>query len=215
MQEPSTHQNLLYHVFRSRDAMFALLSVFRLLPGTLFERRSELDAKAARASRRERREDEAVVDDAHGSLRAGNPVRSWRVLVDWLKSRGDQPEDYAWLCTRVASWDDPSYITLLTEKRVARLLGLKRMGEALDVVARRLTFDPRFRPKSAADTLTLAQLAARGGDVPRVARALLSDFAARFEADPRVAVAGSLARHLRSQSLTKTIGAPAGHVAVG
>jgi hypothetical protein len=211
MQELSTSPNLLHYVFRSRAAMFGLLSVFRFLPGSLFEGRSESDGKAWAS----RREDEAVVNDAYGSMRASNPVRSWKVLVDWLKSRGDQPEDYAWLCTRIASWDDASFITRLTEQRVARLLALKRMGEALDVVARRLTLDPRFRPKSAADTLTVAQLAARGGGVPRVARALVSDFAARFEADPRVAVAGSLARHLRAQATSKTIGAPAGQVAVG
>lgn len=214
MLEPFTHPKLLDHVFRSRAAMFALLAVFRLVPGAIFERRGESDEKTW-ASRRERQEDEAVINDAYGSMRASNHVRSWKVLVDWIKSRGEQPEDYAWLCARVASWHDPSYLTRLTEGRVARLMALKRTGEALDVVARRLTFDPRFRPKSAADTLTLAQLAARGGGVPRVARALLSDFAARFEADPRVAVAGSLARHLRSQALSKNLSAPAGQVAVG
>jgi hypothetical protein len=214
MLEPFTHPKLLNHVFRPRTAMFALLSAFRLFPGTIFERRGESDVKNW-ASLRERREDEAMINDAYGSMRASNHVRSWKVLVDWIKSRGDQLEDYAWLSARVASWHDQSYITRLTEGHVARLLGLKRTGEALDVVARRLTVDPRFRPKSAADTLTLAQLAARGGGVPRVARALLSDFAARFEADPRVAVAGSLARHLRSQALSKTTSAPVSQVAVG
>ncbi|HEY0745611.1 MAG TPA: hypothetical protein VGD63_02845 [Steroidobacteraceae bacterium] len=214
MLEPFTHPKLLDHVFRSRGAMLALLSVFRLLPSTLLEHRRGLAVKTS-SSRRERSEDEAVINDAYGSMRASNHVRSWKVLVNWIKARGDQPQDYAWLCARIASWPDPSYITRLTEGRVARLVALKRTGEALDVVAQRLTFDPRFRPKSAADTLTLAQLAARGGGVPRVARALLSDFAARFEADPRVAVAGSLARHLRSQALSKTLSAPAGQVAVG
>jgi hypothetical protein len=56
--------------------------------------------------------------------------------------------------------------------------------------------DPAFRPKSAADTLSIAQLAARGGGNPRLAKVLLSDFAARFAGDPRVAVAAALAQHL-------------------
>jgi hypothetical protein len=117
-------------------------------------------------------------------------------LADWLKSRDDTPEDYRWLCERTATWDDPRYITRLTEELAARLLTLKRSGEALDVVAQRLSLDPGFRPRSAADTLTIAQLAARGGGLPRVARALLSDFAARFAGDPRVPEAEALAHHL-------------------
>jgi hypothetical protein len=66
----------------------------------------------------------------------------------------------------------------------------------LDVVAKRLSVDSGFRPKSAADTLSIARLAARGGGAPRIARALLSDFAARFAGDPRVAEANTLAHQL-------------------
>jgi hypothetical protein len=94
------------------------------------------------------------------------------------------------------TWDDPRYITRLTEEHIARLLVLKRTGEALDVVAQRLNLDPSFRPKSAADTLGLAQLACQGGGNPRVARALLADFGTRFAGDPRVPVAAALAHHL-------------------
>jgi hypothetical protein len=36
----------------------------------------------------------------------------------------------------------------------------------------------------------------RGGGTPRVARALLADFPARFAGDPCVAAAAALARHL-------------------
>jgi hypothetical protein len=198
MQESSTHRKLLNHLIRpARGAMFAVLSMFSLLPGTIHERR----------------EDEAVVMDAYGSMRASNHVRSWKVLIDWLKARGDQPDDYAWLSARIVTWDDPSYISRLTEERVARLLALKRTGDALAVVAQRLTLDPRFRPKSAADTLSLAQTAARDGRASRVARALLSDFAARFEGDPRVTVAVSLSRHLSSRAPAKTFSAAAGRSA--
>jgi hypothetical protein len=74
---------------------------------------------------------------------------------------------------------------------------LKRTGEALDVVCSRLAADPSFRPKTAAATLQIAQLAARGGGVPKVARALTSDFADRFPGDPRTPTAVALARHLQ------------------
>ncbi len=191
--------------------MFAVLSVFSFLGGAIYERRDALDVvtwasperTADRMSNEQRREHEAMVLEAYGSMRSNNHIRSWQLMSDWLKSRDDQPEDYAWLCERTANWDDPRYITRLTEERVARLLGLKRTGEALDVVSRRLSADPAFRPKSAADTLTIAQLAARGGGMPRVARTLLSDFAVRFDGDPRVAVAVALAQHLGSHATSK------------
>jgi hypothetical protein len=184
--------------------MFAVLSVFSFLGGALYERRDELgietwvspERTAARQDKEDLRQHEKQVLDAYGLMRAGSHVKSWQVLAEWLKSRGDAPDDYRWLCEHTATWDDARYITRLTEEHVARLLVLKRTGEALDVVAQRLNLDPSFRPKSAADTLGLAQLACQGGGNPRVARALLADFATRFAGDPRVPVAAALAHHL-------------------
>jgi len=185
--------------------MFALLSVFSFLGGALYERRDELGIETwvsperteALKTKEDLRESEKLVLDAYGLMRAGAHVKSWQVLAEWLKSRGHAPEDYRWLCERTVTWDDPRYITRLTEEHVARLLILKRNGEALDVVAQRLNLDPSFRPKSAADTLGVAQLACQGGGSPKVARALLADFATRFAGDPRVPVADALAHHLR------------------
>lgn len=185
--------------------MFALLSVFSFLGGALYERRDELgietwaspERTAALRDKEDRRHNDKIVLDAYGLMRAGSHVKSWQVLADWLESRGHPPEDYLWLCERTETWDDLRYITRLTEEHVARLLTLKRTGEALDAVVKRLKLDPGFRPKSAANTLEIAQLAARGGGNPRVAKVLLSDFAARFAGDPRLAVAEALAQHLR------------------
>jgi hypothetical protein len=118
------------------------------------------------------------------------------MLEDWLQSRGNTPEDYRWLCERTQSWDDPRYVTRLAEELIARLLTLKRAGEALDVAALRLNLDATFRPKSAADTLAIAQLAARGGGASRLARILLSDFAVRFAGDPRLGEVQALKDHL-------------------
>ncbi|HSZ08619.1 MAG TPA: hypothetical protein VK794_08805 [Steroidobacteraceae bacterium] len=185
-------------------SLFAVLSVFSFLGGALYERRDELgietwvspERTAALLDKETQRLHDKVVLDAYGLMRANAHLKCWQVLTDWLQSRGHSPEDYRWLCERTETWDDSRYITRLTEERVARLLTLKRTGEALDVVAKRLKLDPAFRPKSAADTLNVAQLAARGGGASRVAKVLLSDFAARFAGDPRVAVAQALAQHL-------------------
>ena len=150
----------------------------------------------------EQRDESGVLWDAHCSMRCGNPARSWRVLSEWLRSRSDQPEDYARLCARVLNWKERWVISRLTEARVARLLILRRSTEVLDVVAQRLTVDPHFRPSSAADTLSLAQIAARGG-AQRISRILLSDFSARFPGDPRVSVSEALKRRLTQQAPAK------------
>jgi hypothetical protein len=184
--------------------MFAVLSIFSFLGGALYERREELgmetwvspERTAARHDQDELKVSDKLVMDAYGLMRAGSHVKCWQVLTDWLESRDRSPDDYRYLCERTFSWDDPRYITRLTEDRVARLLTLKRTGEALDVVSQRLKTDPNFRPKSPADTLSIAHLAAQGGGTRQVARALLSDFAARFAGDPRIPAADTLAHQL-------------------
>jgi hypothetical protein len=184
--------------------MFAVLSAFSFLGGALYERRHELNLEtwvspertAALEEEQVQRESDKVVHNAYGLMRAGSHIESFKMLEEWLKNRGNTPEDYRWLCERSSNWGDPRYVTRLTEERVARLLTLKRNGEALDVVTRRLELDPNFRPKSAADTLTIAQLAAGGGGASRLARILLSDFAARFATDPLLPTAVALKDHL-------------------
>jgi hypothetical protein len=184
--------------------MFAVLSVFSFLGGALYERRHELNLEtwvspertAALEEKHTRRESDKQVHEAYGLMRAGSHIKCFQMLEDWLRSRGNAPEDYRWLCERTLSWDDPRYVTRLTEEHVARLLTLKRSGEALDVVAQRLNLDPKFRPKSAPDTLAIAQLAARGGGASRLARILLSDFADRFAGDPQLPAALELKDHL-------------------
>jgi hypothetical protein len=184
--------------------MFCFLSVFSVLGGVLYERRHELELETWASPERtqERRQAEDVrqsdrdVAEAYGQMRAGSHTRAWEQLQTWLASRGHAPEDYRWLCARVAAWGDPRYITRLTEDYVDRLLTLRRNGEALDVVAARIAADPAFRPKSAMATLQLARLAAAGGSSKRIARTLLADFSTRFAGDPCVSAAAALAQQL-------------------
>jgi hypothetical protein len=178
---------------RSRTAWVVIVGTFSVftLCRTLWRGRPP-------TAEHELRDDGAMLWDAHGSMRCGNPARSWRVLSEWLRSRGDQPEDYVWLFTRMVNWDR-RVISQLTQARVTRLLALRRSTEVLDVVVQRLRVDPHFRPSSAADTLTLAQIAARAGD-QRISRILLSDFSTRFAGDPRVSVSEALKRRLVQQT---------------
>src|ERR1700742_5164936 len=63
--------------------------------------------------------------DAKSSVRCGNPVRSWRVLSDWISSRGDKAEDYKWLAAQIYGWGDARLISWLTEARIARLFSFR------------------------------------------------------------------------------------------
>jgi hypothetical protein len=186
--------------------MFCILSVFSALGGALYERRHELELETYHSPERteervlaqEQRQHEHNLTEAYGQMRAGSHTAAWQLLQTWLTERGNSPEDYRWLCGRVAAWGDPRYVTRLTEDYVDRLLTLKRNGEALDVVAQRLDQDPSFRPKSAAATLQIARLAAAGGGTARVARSLLADYSTRFPGDPSIAAADALDRQLSS-----------------
>jgi len=184
--------------------LFSLLSLFSTLGGALYERRHELGLETsvspertqALAQAQELHQSQQLITEAYGKARANSHTEAWQLLQHWLTNRGHAPDDYRWLCTRVVSWDDPRYITRLTEDHIERLLTLKRTGEALDVVTQRLTHDPTFRPKTAAATLHIARLAATGGAKPRVARILLTDFPNRFPTDPQLPAATTLARQL-------------------
>jgi len=184
--------------------MFCILSIFSVLGGALYIKRQKLgletwaspESTEELQRKHDLRESEQQVTEAYGQMRVGSHTHAWELLQTWLRARGNAPDDYRWLCGRVAAWGDPRYLTRVTEDYVDRLLALKRNGEALDVVSARLTHDPSFRPKSAAATLQIARIAAGGGGTPRVARTLLADFPARFAGDPSVAAANALARHL-------------------
>jgi len=118
------------------------------------------------------------------------------LLQGWLATRGSSIENYRWLCDRLARWGDARYANRMTEEYLERLLALREDGQALDAAVHRLGEDPAFRPKTAASTLRIAELAARGGGVRRVARILLEDYGRRFAGDPRAAAAQALARQL-------------------
>jgi len=184
--------------------MFAVLSIFSSLGGALYERRHELGLETwhspERTAEQERladlRRSEHVVTEAYGQVRVGAHTKAWDLLQSWLAARGHAAEDYLWLRDSVVAWPDARYADRLTEEYVDRLLAAKRDGEALDAVRHRLRADRAFRPKSAAATLRIAQLAAGGGGAAGVARVLLSDFGERFAGHPLVETAAALARHL-------------------
>ena len=192
--------------FRIAIGMFGILSIFSLLGGSLYERRDQLgihtwvspEQEAEKQRKEDHAQNEKLVHEAYGLMRADRHINAWELLQRWLAEHGHAVDAYAWICESVSSWEDPRFLTRLSQDHIERLLALKRTGEALDVAAHRLTADPTFRPKTAAATLQIAQLAARGGGLPKVARTLTGDFAARFPSDPHTPTAVALARHLQA-----------------
>jgi hypothetical protein len=185
-------------------AMFGILSIFSVLGGALYERRSQLGIDVRRSPERtaelarqaELREHHALVTDAYGQMRVGSHTKAWALLQDWLASRGHAIADYRWLLDHVAHWHDRRYSNRLTEEYLEKLVTLKDYGRALDVLRLRLDHDPSFRPKTAAATLQLAELAAQGGGLPRIARILVADFPTRFPDHPGVSAARALGEQL-------------------
>jgi hypothetical protein len=183
--------------------MYGILAVFSVLGGALYERRDELgietwhspERTAAREQAARHRDDLETVARAYAQVRIGAHGEAWKILQDWLSGRGDEPEDYRWLTAQVTPWPDPRYATRMAQETIARLLVLKRNGEALDLVRECLAADPDFRPKTAAETLALARLADRGGVKP-VARRLVADFAQRYPGAVGTELAAQLAREL-------------------
>ena len=191
-------------IFELAIGQFAVLAVFSVLGGALYERRHELgletrhspERAAERAAVDEGRKNQAIVTEAYGLMRARSHGDAWNVLRNWLISRGNAPRDYQWLIERLEAWPDARYVTRATEEYIERLVSLRQTGEALDALVRRVERDPAFRPKSARATFALARLSVEGGGRPRIARALLADFDKRFPDDPSATAARRMAAHL-------------------
>jgi hypothetical protein len=128
-------------VWRLGIAMFAVLAIFSVLGGALYERRHELGLETwhspeqmhEKAQLDETRLRTAAVMDAYGLTRARMHDKAWEQLQTWLISRGKHVEDLRWLIERLA-------------------------------------VDPKSRPRSSTGTFRLAELAARGGGAHAVGR---------------------------------------------
>jgi hypothetical protein len=136
----------LWMPLRVAIGMFAMLSIFSVLGGALYERRHRLGLQTWHSPEQ--------VAEAYGHVRIGSHAKAWVLLQSWLEARDNAPEAYRWLCERVSSWNDARYANRLTAGHVARLLSLKRNGEALDAVARALLTD--FATRFAAHKLVRA-----------------------------------------------------------
>lgn len=177
--------------------MLALLSLYALTGGALYEARHQLGnervdpaefRQSARLSGESDGQREQVFDAIYAQARSGNLTGAWNALLRELEARRHAPEFCDWLLARLATLER---LPVLADARVANALANRLAREvvsrsldqdadlAVRVVRGRLGLDPNFRPRSAAETKRVAGLAQGSGD-PALARTLLADFARHF-----------------------------------
>jgi hypothetical protein len=184
-------------------SVFAWLSVFALIGGSLFEHRTALgheaiDSPELRAARRQMeidRERGRFLDKVHAQARSGNLAGAWHTLEEQLAVQHHAFEYYDWLLDRLSDRDDLRLATRLAQEYVSRALGRDNSRAAL-IAQRALRTDPDFRPRSGAQCLRVAELLRLSGD-RQSAHNLLRDFAEHYPGDAAAADAASMAQALR------------------
>ncbi len=174
--------------------LFFWMSLYSFIGGALFEARAGLghepvdspERRHGRAARELERERLRLFDTVYAEARGGNLAGAWKTLLAELEQRGFDPELCDWLLERLTALaDKPTANALanrLARELIARLLD-RDNGRVVRVAGARLRSDPRFRPRSAAETLRIASLARLGGD-PALAQALMVDFSQHFPGAP-------------------------------
>ena len=183
-------------------AQLAWLSVYALIGGALYERREALgheaiDTPERRAQRvwlAREQEREHFLDAIYGEARGGNLAGAWHRIEGELARQQHAFEFYEWMLERLRRLDDPGLARRLAQHYVTRALA-RDNARVTRVVQRCLADDASFRPRSAAETLRVAELARLAGD-RHTARAMLVDFPAHFPGDGGIAQAAAMARQL-------------------
>jgi hypothetical protein len=178
--------------------MFAWLSVFTLIGGSLYEHRIELghDAMDSPERREERRQAELTrvrgqfLDRVHSQARGGNLAGGWATIEQELAREQHSFAAYDWLLDALSERDDARLARRLAQDYIARALG-RDNARATQIAQRGLALDADFRPRSGAQCLRVADLLRLAGD-RQSAQNLLRDFGTHFPGDPALADAQSL-----------------------
>jgi hypothetical protein len=182
--------------------MFGWLSVLALLGGAILERRlaDPDDMPIARVEREitpaeiERRREQQL-DRIYGEWRNGARTNAWQTLVRTVADAHDPIGELRWLHEQIARWNESALTGRVAQELVVRLMAIHRYGEAIAITRGQLAADADYRPRTAEETLRLAQMARDGGD-GSTALALLRDFPRFFPGDPLLPAAIALVREL-------------------
>jgi len=178
--------------------VFAWLSVFTLIGGSLFEHRELLgheaiDSPERRAARIQNEIDKQrarILDRVHFEARAGNLPDAWKSIELELAQEQHSFEFYDWMLERLSERSDQRLAYRLAQEYIARALG-RDNARAAQVAQRALRADADFRPRSGTQCLRVAELLRLSGD-RQSAQSLLRDFAIHFPQDAGIAQAQSM-----------------------
>jgi hypothetical protein len=184
-------------------AIFAWLSVFALLGGSIYEHREMLghdatdspERKAARRQYEIDRERSRFIDRVHAQARGGNLAGAWDSVERELAGNNHDFECYDWLFDRLSEREDARLARRLAQDYLAKALSRDNARATL-IAQRALRADPTFRPRSGAQCLRLADLLRLSGD-RQSAASLLSDFDTQFPGDPAITDAQTMLSALK------------------
>jgi len=184
-------------------AQFAWLSVYALIGGGLYEQRAALgheaidtpERRAARAQLDVERERARFMDTVYGEARGGNLAGAWHTIQHELARQNHAFAYNDWMFVRLSALDDRRLATRLAQDYLSRALG-RDNALVTRLVRRCLAQDPAFRPRSAAETLRIAELARLAGDRAS-AQTLLLGFEQRFPGDSALPQVLALDERLR------------------
>jgi hypothetical protein len=185
--------------------VFASLSLFTLIGGSLYEHRLELGHEAIDSPERRQarlqaeidRDRARFMDRVQAQARGSNLAGAWATLERELSEQRHSFETYDWLLEALSARDDARLARRLAQEYLARALGRDNARATL-IAQRGLQIDADFRPRSGAQCLRVAELLRLAGD-RRSAQSLLHDFATHFPGDPSIADAQTLLASLTRQ----------------
>jgi hypothetical protein len=168
-------------------ALFAVLAVFNVIGGALYERRAMLDIATVhspeqaleREERSRLRERSRVIDELYVLARArryqelGPPLERWLAGLDAEQLAADARA----LVAAPRSWNDTRAVGLIARRVIARLRAVRLDTDALDAFESALDGDATFQVGCGVEALDLAELAAAAGRRP-LARRILESCAA-------------------------------------
>lgn len=159
-------------------SQLGLLVIFALVGGALHEHRPELGIefqttreRLAERSERERvSERSRAMDHAYMKFRVGKPIEGWQEIQSWLKLHAHAEDltdklllEHRAVLATASGWEDVRPADRLTDDLVELYFARRETGRALEVVEQRLATNPNYRPKNAAHTFRLVELATAAG----------------------------------------------------
>jgi len=190
--------------FVSFVQLYALLAVFSVTGGALYSRRHTLGTRTvkspeqseARRVKYETMDREQVLDEIYQFARVGQINKAYdHIRHEIANHPGGLPYHEA-VFRSLSKWEDKTLALRVGQDLVSELVTGRRSGDAVDVTAQCLEWEPGFRLANAAEVIRLATAARQMGR-PAIARQLLEDFESRYPDDPAREIAQRLREELR------------------